>query len=258
MRSINGCSAVRVTVSIPCGARHFVVGPGFNEVTRQRASVDLETGYIYVGGWGAGPNGTSADAGLQKSPAQAPRDDYAMYWKYAKNRPLEAADKFACGGPDVTLEFYPASDSLLVFTATGFAENGARVKLALIQKTRPADGWLPDGGSAHNGVILKRVVAIAQPQRWSDPAIMPNRFTDGSYFGIANAASPQPLIVWRTCEIGRVTPPSIVPRYEPWTAAQTWQPTAGSYVDWPPPAIHLVRNVAGECDRAGIYLDPRL
>ena len=258
VRSINGCSAVRATVSIPCGARHFVTGPGFDETTQRPGTVDLETGYIYVGGWGAGPSGAAADAGLQKSPTQAPRDDYAMYWKFANNKPLEATQRFPCGGPAVTLELYPASDGLLVFTATGVDESGTRVRLTIVQKTRPSDGWIPSGGSATNGVILKRVVSIAQPQSWSDPATMPNRFSDGSYFGIANRASPEPLIVWFTCEIGRVTPPSIFPRYEPWTAAQTWHPPAGTYVDWPPAAVHLVRNVAGECDRAGIYLDPKL
>src|SRR6202453_2484845 len=67
VRAVNGYSAVRVSVSIPCGARHFVTGPGYDEVTGAPGIVDQETGYIYLRGGGAGPQGVSVDAGLQKS-----------------------------------------------------------------------------------------------------------------------------------------------------------------------------------------------
>ncbi len=101
VRAVNGYSAVRASVSIPCGARHFVTGPGYNEVTGAPGIVDQETGYIYIGGWGAGPHGVSVDAGLQKSSAQSEHDDYAFYWKYASNKPVTSEERFPCGGPDV-------------------------------------------------------------------------------------------------------------------------------------------------------------
>jgi hypothetical protein len=254
VRSVNGWSAVRVAVSIPCGARRFVTGPGYNDATHRRGIVDQETGYIYVGGWGAGPHGVSVDAGLQKSSAQALHDDYAFYWKYATNKPLTSQDRFRCGGPDVVLELYPVSAGLLVFSATGITDDGRRTTLTAVQRTRPSDGWTPGGGSADDGIILKRIVAIAQPAAWRrGPGGRADRFADGSYFGVADPADPTPRIVWSACEIGRVAPPAIAPQYRPWTAAQTWAGAEpGTYTDWPP---YGVRRAAGAaCDAAGISL----
>ena len=162
VRSINGWSAVRASVSVPCGTRHFATGPGYNEVTHREGVVDQETGYVYVGGWGAGSDGVAVDGGLQKSSAQALRDEYSFYWKYGGNKPITSAMRFPCGGPDVVLELYPVLDTLLVFTATGVNTDGNRVTLTLVQRTRPQDGWTPAGGSATDGIILKRLVAIAR------------------------------------------------------------------------------------------------
>jgi hypothetical protein len=75
VRSRNGWSAVRADVSIPCGASLFAKGTGRNELTGLTSLIDQETGYIYVGGWGAGPNGAAVDAALQKSSAQAESDE---------------------------------------------------------------------------------------------------------------------------------------------------------------------------------------
>ncbi len=254
VRAVNGWSAVRAAVSIPCGVRRFVRGPGYNEATGERGIVDQETGYVYIGGWGAGPHGVSVDAGLQKSSAQAQTDDYAFYWKYASNKPVTTAARFPCGGPDVVLELYPVSDTLLVFSATGVASDGARRTFTAVQQTRPADGWSPSGGSRGDGVILKRIVAIAQPAAWRrHSAGRANRFTSGSYFGVAGPHDLRPRIVWHDCEIGRVVPPAIVPRYRPWTAGQTWvSTTPGSYNDWPP--LDVSHRAQGACDAAGIYL----
>ena len=162
VRAANGWSAVRVTVSIPCGASHFVTGPGFDSMGAP-ATVDLETGYVYIGGWGAGPRGVSVDAGLQKSSAQADHDDYAFYWKYDRNKPITSDERFPCGGPDVTLELYPVSPTQLVFSATGVTDSGETRTLTAVQTTLPGDGWIPSGGSSDDGVILKRIISIAQP-----------------------------------------------------------------------------------------------
>jgi hypothetical protein len=255
VRAVNGWSAVRAEVSIPCGVRHFVTGPGVNDATGEAGTVDQETGYVYIGGWGAGPHGVSVDAGLQKSSSQADSDDYAFYWKYATNKPITSEDRFPCGGPDVVLELYPVSDTLLVFSATGVTADGTRRTFTAVQQTRPADGWSPDGGSRGDGVILKRIVAIAQPSTWRRQAGKSHaeRFVSGSYFGVAGPHDLKPRIVWRDCEIGHVVPPSIVPQYRPWTAAETWVSSVpGSYDDWPP--LGVVRRSAGTCDAAGIYL----
>jgi hypothetical protein len=255
VRAVNGWSAVRVSVSIPCGVRHFVTGPGYNEVTAAPGIVDLETGYIYIGGWGAGPRGVSVDAGLQKSSAQSEHDDYAFYWKFASNKPITSEDRFPCGGPDVVLELYPVADSLLVFSATGVATDGNRHTFTAVQHTQPDDGWAPEGGSRDDGVILKRIVSIAQPFSWHKRSGMgrADRFVSGSYFGVAGPHDLTPRIVWRHCEIGRVEPPSIVPQYKQWTSSQTWtSQVPGIYTDWPP--LGVFRGSEGACDAAGIYL----
>jgi hypothetical protein len=255
VRAVNGWSAMRASVSIPCGARHFVTGPGYNEVTGAPGIVDQETGYIYIGGWGAGPHGVSVDAGLQKSSAQAETDDYAFYWKYASNKPVTSEDRFPCGGPDVVLELYPVADSLLVFSATGVATDGQLHTFTAVQHTRPEDGWSPDGGSPDDGVILKRIVSIAQPWNWHKRSGVgrADRFSSGSYFGVAGPKDLTPRIVWKHCEIGHLVPPAIVPVYHPWTPAQTWTSAVpGIYTDWPP--LGVVRNTDNACDAAGIYL----
>lgn len=255
VRAVNGFSAVRVSVSIPCGIRHFVTGPGYNEVTGKQGIVDQETGYIYIGGWGAGPRGVSVDAGLQKSSAQAESDDYAFYWKFASNRPITAEERFPCGGPPVVLELYAVSDSLLVFSATGTTGDGRTRTFTAVQQTRPEDGWFPAGGSQDDGIILKRIVSIAQPYSWHRRSGIgrSDRFVSGSDFGIANPHDLTPRIVWGQCELGRVVPPAIVPRYQQWTAADTWHSSVpGIYTDWPP--LGVFRRSDGACDATGIYL----
>ncbi len=242
VRTLNGWSAERVTVSIPCGVSHFTKG-----------AIDEETGYIYIGGWGAGANGVSVDAGLQKSSAQSGGDDYAFYFKYATNKPITSDMRFPCGGPDVTLELYPVTQSLLVFTATGVKADGKRVTLTMVQKTLPKDGWTPSGGSTSDGIILKRIVAIAQPYSWHHNARHRNRFADGSYFGVKSPTDRKPRIVFKSCEIGHVTPPSIMPRYAAWALPETWSAAVpGMYLDWPP--LGVTRQTSGVCDAAGIYL----
>lgn len=255
VRAVNGWSAVRVAVSIPCNISHFVTGPGYDEVTGAPGIVDQETGYVYIGGWGAGPHGVSVDAGLQKSSAQSEHDDYAFYWKYASNKPITSEERFPCGGPDVVLELYPVAGALLVFSVTGVTTGGARHTFTAVQRTRPEDGWSPDGGSPDDGIILKRIVSIAQPFTWHKRSGIgrADRFVSGSYFGVSGPHDLTPRIVWRNCEVGRVTPPSIVPQYRPWTAAQTWtSPVPGVYTDWPP--LGVFHQTEGACDAAGIYL----
>jgi hypothetical protein len=255
VRAVNGWSAVRVSVSIPCNVSHFVTGPGYNEVTGAPGIVDLETGYIYIGGWGAGPRGVSVDAGLQKSSAQSENDDYAFYWKFASNKPITSEERFPCGGPDVVLELYPVSDSLLVFSATGIASDGQRHTFTAVQRTRPEDGWSPDGGSSGDGIILKRIVSIAQPWTWHKRSGVgrSDRFVSGSYFGVRGPHDLTPRIVWHDCELGHIVPPAIVPQYHTWTPAQTWTSSVpGIYTDWPPLGVYRAHD--GACDAAGIYL----
>ncbi len=254
VRAENGWSAVRVSVSIPCGASHFVTGPGLDSMGTP-ATVDLETGYVYVGGWGAGPRGVSVDAGLQKSSAQADHDDYAFYWKFDRNKPITSDERFPCGGPDVVLELYPVSPTQLVFSATGVTDSGVKRTLTVVQTTLPDDGWIPSGGSRDDGIILKRIISIAQPYTWQRRAggTRADRFTSGSYFGVNGPNDLRPRFVWSRCEVGRVVPPAIEPAYRAWTGNETWTSRApGTYTDWPPYGV--MRANDGACDAAGLYL----
>jgi len=123
----------------------------------------------------------------------------------------------------------------------------------MVQRTLPSDGWIPSGGSRTDGVILKRIVAIAQPNSWHHDERHRNRFADGSYFGITSPTDRKPRIVFKSCELGRVAPKSNVPTYKPWTLSKTWSPgTSGMYLDWPP--LGVSRTKSSACDAAGIYL----
>jgi hypothetical protein len=251
VRSKNGWSALRVRVAIPCGASRFQTALGLNLVTGKPGQVDQETGYINIGGWGSGPYGTSVDAGLQKASAQAEHDAYAMYWKYDRNRPYTSKIRFPCGGPDVAMALYPISDTRLVFSVSGLTDGGERATLTVIQETRPSDGWVPGGGTSTDGIILKRIVEIAQPYAWRSDH--PARFRSGTYFGITSPTDPTPRVVWRSCEVGRVESSGIEPLYRPWTEKETWDPrSSGIYTDWPVTAI--VRRPSEYCDDVGIYL----
>jgi hypothetical protein len=256
VRARNGLSSVRAIVTIPCGVSHFQTAPGYNQVTARQDQIDQETGYIYVGGWGAGGRGAAVDAGLQKSSAQSEHDDYAFYWKYDRNHPVTSNTRFPCGGPDVILELYPASANLLVFSATGVTTAGIRQTLTIAQRTTADDGWVPSGGSTTDGVIIKRIVSIAQPSIWRDSSLGRLRWSSGTYFGIAGPNDPTPKIIWRDCELGRVVPPRIVPQYHKWTQDDTWVPSAPSvYNDWPPRGVLRTTDAGNSaCDTVGLFL----
>jgi hypothetical protein len=253
VRAVNGWSALRVEVSIPCGSSRFSQRAGFNEVTGTNGPVDSETGYVYIGGWGAGPRGVPVDAGLQKSSAQAARDAYAVYWKYGRNHPKTLSTRYPCDGPDVTLELYPVTDTLLVFSASGVDDAGNYRTQTIVQRTSPDDGWVPSGGSRTDGIILKRLISIAQPASWKISRHA-DRWKNKSYFGVRSEVDRTPTVIWRSCSIGHVVPPSIVPTYRPWGEEQTWQPRGlNVYADWPEHAV-VSRALGGVCDAAGIAL----
>jgi len=237
-------------VAIPCNAAHFYVGRRGNA---RAAPADLETGYIYVGGWGAGSSGIAVDAGLQKSSQQAAREDYAPYWKYGTDNPVSFphAHRFPCGGPDVTLEFYPLTAEVLYFSASGMSTEHRRVTYTFVQLTRRSDGWLPDGGGSGTGIILKRIVSIAQPREWHKSSPQNDVFyRDGSFFGVT-ATDNNPRLRWTSCEIGKVSVDG-APLFRRWTDRETWSGLS-TVQDWPATAILKGRD-PGVCDAVGIDL----
>jgi len=243
IRTLNGWSGVRATVSIPCGAAKFAVS----------GARDVETGYIYTGGWGAG-HGTAVDAGLQKSSLQNSRDDYAMYWKYDGDAPVTVDYinknlRFPCGNDGVELNLFPASKTLLLFSASGIIQNHQQLTFTIAQLTSASDGWLPIGGSSDDGIILKRMITIAQ----SPKTVAQNR-QNGSYFGIFSNGSTTPLIQWSSCLVGRSRDPvNDTIAYSVWNSSNTWS-ASSAVVNYPPHSV-VVRNPSGSiCDQAAIDL----
>jgi len=248
LRAANGWSSVRVVVDIPCATSHFVQDPATN--------ADEEVGYIYIGGWGAGPN-TSAvavDAGLQLSSHQAAHEAYSAYFLYDSNEPITFPERFPCGTEPVTLEMYPLTSHLLMFVASGRTQSG-RTAITFLQRTADADGWWPNGGTAKDGIILKRVVSIAQRKDLTSASSPINRLRDGSYFGVSSISATGPGIRFLTCQIGRVDPSTRAPGYITWTrdSAATWHPKTGNtFQDFPTSAVSHIGD--GGCDHVFIRL----
>jgi len=206
VRSLNGYSAERASVTVPCKAAAFNVGSDGH---------DLETGYVYIGGWGAGRgyDGTPVDAGLQLSSGQyvSPYGAYSIYWKWGSNKPITLRQRFKCGTQKVALELYPLTDHLLVFTAR--VQNGSQSEAyAIVQETLDTDGWVRSGGTSVDGMILKRMTSIAQPPAWRSASSSEEANTDDSRFG---------PILWATPLIGRVDDNGL-PRYDLWTSADNY------------------------------------
>jgi hypothetical protein len=244
IRTLNGWSGIKATVSIPCNVGKFALGPN---------GTDVETGYIYTGGWGAGDNGTAVDAGLQKSSLQNDRDDYAMYWKYDGDGPvtidyINKNLRFPCGSDGVDLNLVPLSPTLLVFSASGYVLNHQHVTFTVAQITNAGDGWIPTGGTSDNGIILKRMITIAQNPK----TVAQNRQND-SYFGIFSNGSSAPLIAWSSCFVGKAAAGSAAVSYVPWDPAKTWS-GSGVVVNYPPGSVVVGKPSGSTCDKAAIDL----
>lgn len=242
VRSKNGYSGLSAYVSIPCGGR---------------ATLEHEIGFIYVGGWGAGNFGTAVDAGLQASTKKSRSgDNYAFYWLYEGYRAPNAHAitypenlRFPCGSDRVHIVFYPISDTLLYYSARGMI-NGHSVTLAVVQVTDKQDGWWPRGGSSDDGIILKRMVTIAQPPEWNTPGpgFRKDARRHNAWFGIGTDG--RPLITWSDCRIGHTSDGTT--GLSPWTSAETWK-SSTAISNYPIGAVK-VANAPGTCEAVGIDL----
>jgi hypothetical protein len=249
-RGLNGLSAQEDIVTLPCNIQHFRIDP----VKKS----DLETGYVYIGGWGAGSRHDviNVDAGLQKSSQQSKLGDtYSVYWKYGTNDPITFDTRFPCGAnAKVEMLFYPVSKTLLRYSATGTLASGKRVTMTFLQHTNPSDGWWPDGGTAKDGVILKRLISIAQPPSWH--TTVGRSWKSESYFGVRKD-DETPRVVWLSCRIGTVDSGGS-PHLHNWTRADSYAPPPDLaktiLLDYPPRAETADNASFGQCDAVGIDL----
>jgi len=168
---------------------------------------------VYVGGFGGGDDGTAVDAGFQESSVHdgSKRDNYALIFKYQGQSGEQGwSNRFVCD-QEVTYSFETISPNQLLLTASGFTwvNNNRVMEPNAHVSEQPAlrDGWSPSGGilgSLEFGIVVKRMVSIAQPKSWTSDAHYRNTwYKDGSYFG-HSSGSTAPLIHWRACEVGRV------------------------------------------------------
>jgi hypothetical protein len=211
-----GYSYVRATVFLPCDGVH--VNPSG------------ETPFVYLGGWGAGDDGTAIDAGFQYSPTYR---NYALFIRAQTSRDqgkkqISESPRFVCGHP-VKLEFIAYSRTEIHLNATGTtADNkGADIKAANIVHSVLRHGaaynWPPDGGGRRNGIVLKRMTTIGQDSaldlyltRTTDAPW----YNDGAYFGVT--PSHDPLIQWSDMWVGTVDSSGHPANVVRWGYAQTY------------------------------------
>jgi hypothetical protein len=194
-----GYSAVTGKVWLPCHAANLRPG---------------ETGYVYMGGFGWGYAGSAVDAGFQLSSGNhgtfdgSHYDNYALIFKHGTGGEPGWPRRLVCDQL-VTYTFKTLSTTKLIIEAkdvkTWSSNTTQAVETATVTITiEPWENWLPSGGvlgDLFKGVIVKRMVSIAQPQEWSRGAF-PNWWRDGSYFG-HSVRSKIPLVKFTDCSAGR-------------------------------------------------------
>lgn len=201
--SFPGYNYLSAVVTLPCGDARLI---------GDQDQFDVETGYIYTGGWGDESNGQSGaaiDAGFQFDSFHTAYSLFIAYrgklW-YGSNLP-----RIKCGQP-AAFTFSPESATSVGITATNIMdENGVhRTEHIAITQTN-GEGWSTNGaGDYENGAIVKRMTTIGQPSSSGQSLVAFSNAlrgmgasweTDGSYFGIDSQQKAQ--VQWRNVKIGR-------------------------------------------------------
>jgi len=208
-----GYANVRGDVFLPCRAANFA----------QSGGKAVESGFAYVGGWGATDYGAAVDAGFVKSTKQdgSTADNYALFIRIDRKdgyATLPREQRFGC---DHTAHFVFSTTpaGVLTLVGRGYDVHGNPMSPPpLTMATVVGDGWTAAAAaSSANGALVKRMTTIGQPKGWSDSTFGNTLFNpdwdkSGSYFGHA-PGDDKPLIHWTSLEIGR---------YDPATGKVTW------------------------------------
>jgi hypothetical protein len=202
-----------------------------------------ETAFAYVGGWGAGADGTAVDAGFQYS---WDYKNYALFIKgvenvYQRRKQISEWPRFVCNHW-VKFRFFAYSDTELRFWAKGYtADNNGKERMAGDQvegSLRHGKGynWPSNGGGPSSGIILKRMTTIGQSG--IEKRLLPGQTwdTDGSYFGHAEN-SRSPLVRWSDLLIGTVDKHGKPVHLVPWGAPQTFPAADAEALDYPTAAV---------------------
>lgn len=213
---------------------------------------DIEGGWAYTGGWGIGAGGYGVDAGFQRSSMVVSPPNYAPFIKL-QGQPFNYGSgiaRLSCG-QDATYEFYSTSPSNLVLYVTGTFVDGTYNTVPIMQGG--ANGWGPDGGTTTDGVVVKRMTTIAQPEGWSDPNSLnynPIWYSDGSQWGLDGSGNP--VVHWAGSQIGYLDSSGSTITYYDWTADLT-----GGYQRYPDDATRILVNYVNSAEETdGINLHP--
>lgn len=197
---------------LPCRAAHL-----FGDANNH----DVESGYVYTGGWGSTGAGQGIDAGFMKSSWQdgSDKDAYSLFILYKgtmivkqKKTDLDLP-RYKCDA-EVDMVFAPESNQVIGVTAVGTDVDGNARTEHLSVPLAAGDGWgTSSAGSETDGAVVKRMTTIGQPDR---PGGLPKSpfdlhltsanatwETDGSYFGVAPDTS-KPTVAWERVMIGSI------------------------------------------------------
>ena len=220
------------TVYLPCDSATFQ-----SQTQPDGTTKEIEGGWAYTGGWGIGAGGYAVDAGFQRSSTAVSPPNYAPFIKL-QGQPFNYGSgvaRLTCG-QDATYEFYSTSPSNLVLYVTGNYVDGTSGTQPIFQGG--ANGWGPDGGTGTDGVVVKRMTTISQPEGWSDPNSAnynPNWASDGSQWGFDGSGNP--AVHWAGSQIGYLDSSGSTIYYDPWTADYT-----GGYQRYPDDGTKVVVN----------------
>ena len=96
-------------------------------------------------------------------------------------------------------------------------------------------GWAPDGGNTSDGMVVKRMTTIGQPEGWSNPNDLNFNntwFDDGSKWGFD--ANNNPAVHWYNSQIGYNSDNTATTLYtNPWDAT-------GGYQNFPDDTTRIV------------------
>lgn len=241
----------------------YVDGNMFLPCRAAKLRTGYETGFVYVGGWGAGATGKAVDAGFQHS---AFFDDYLVMIRAQGYKQVPANPRLSCGH-FVSFQFSAASDTELKFAARGRAEKvatdvhggkriesiaGTTVLVAHLTHTASFN-WPASGGGSYDGIVLKRMTTIGQKNIQAALSDDSSWDRDDSYFGhYQKGRSPE--VKWSNLRLGRISLRGQLIDVVPWNAAHTYSGSNGEIIDYPDNAS-IVWHSCGVCANEADAID---
>lgn len=192
-----------------------------------------EVVYEYLGGFSS--SGNAIDAGMQHSWTY---DNWTLFVRGSRGQ-LSNPTRYQCN-QTVSMEFYPASPTLVAGDVSGYTTSGSYLNVTQTYQVQPSEFWSP----SCKYCLVKRITSLAQSGFLN--------FKDGSYAGIDIYTNPR--IAWLNSLVGYWNG-----QYPARFNVQTWSNTyTGAYYSYPSndPSRIIVNFVNGGNETDGIYLHP--